>query len=213
MYSRVGKELIYMDFNPVINVDVYGQDLFYLVELREYKKNQETSMWIETFNISHEPDAFSKYFYCGIEFYMDFEINVYKLLDDVGIVKIFTHRYNDNGKMIRFDLHTDSLNEAKIWNDKIFEYKKIHGCKTQVLSKFDQINRLHDFYYETTGLYPYKTYRLGRFPKVSNDFKSKDPRTPGYILMGYWKKFWSYQHPRNWNELNSEQIAEDILGL
>ena len=27
------------------------------------------------------------------------------------------------------------------------------------------------------------------------------------------KLFWSYQHPRSWSFLNSQEIVDDILGL
>jgi hypothetical protein len=40
-----------------------------------------------------------------------------------------------------------------------------------------------------------------------------DMRMEGYIWFGNFKKFWSYQHPRNWNNLSSQQIIDDILGL
>jgi hypothetical protein len=35
----------------------------------------------------------------------------------------------------------------------------------------------------------------------------------GVIWYGNWKTFWSYQHPRLWKNLSSQQIADDILGL
>ena len=47
----------------------------------------------------------------------------------------------------------------------------------------------------------------------SNDFKTVDPRKDGLIWYGNWKTFWSYQHPRNWANLSSQEIVDDILGL
>ena len=70
-----------------------------------------------------------------------------------------------------------------------------------------------DSFYQTYGLNFYKTYNIGRFPKTSNDFKTVDPRKDGLIWYGNWKTFWSYQHPRNWANLSSQEIVDDILGL
>lgn len=213
MYFAVNEELILIDFNPFISVRVIGKDNYYLIELREYKKNQNDSFWLDSFITTNYEHREVKALYCGIEFYMDFEINVYKFIENVGIVLIFTHRFNDRGKLVRFNLVSDSKDEVELWNRKILEYKNIHGCKTIVQSKFDSINKSHDFYHETSSITPYKTYNIGKFPKISKDFKSRDPRTPGIIHLGYWKTIWSYQNPRPWNNLNSEEIANDILGL
>ena len=168
---------------------------------------------IESFHISPSLPGYFTFFECGIEFYYDFEINIYKFIDDVGITKIFSHRYNDSGKLVKFNLVTDNLDEAHIWNLKVLEYQKIHNCKALVISKFDEINKQYPSYYESYNASPYKIYNIGRFPKVSKDFKSADPRTFGYLHFGYWKTSWSYQHPKSWTSLSSEEIANDILGL
>lgn len=213
MYFAVNDELIEIDFNPFISVQVYGKDLYYLIEIREYKKNQNESLFLDSFITTNYEFREVKSLYCGVEFYMDFEVNVYKFIENEGIVLIFTHRFNDRGKLVRFNIVSESEEEVKIWNNKILEYRKLHGCKTIVFSKFDNINKMHDFYYDTNSVTPYKTYNIGKFPKTSKDFKSRDPRTPGVIHLGYWKTFWSYQNPRAWNTISTEEIASDILGL
>jgi hypothetical protein len=40
-----------------------------------------------------------------------------------------------------------------------------------------------------------------------------DHRMEGVIWYGNWKTFWSYQHPRPWKTLSSQEIVDDILGL
>ena len=57
------------------------------------------------------------------------------------------------------------------------------------------------------------TYNIGRFPKSSTDFRTVDHRKEGLIWYGNWKTFWSYQHPRVWTDLTSQEIVDDILGL
>ena len=40
-----------------------------------------------------------------------------------------------------------------------------------------------------------------------------DSNKEGVIWYGNWKTFWSYQHPRLWKNLSSQEIVDDILGL
>jgi hypothetical protein len=75
------------------------------------------------------------------------------------------------------------------------------------------INHKHKNFFLAHHPEPYKTYNIGRYPKSSNDYKSKDPRKKGFLWFGHWKTIWSYQHPRFWKNLSSQEIVDDILGL
>jgi hypothetical protein len=127
--------------------------------------------------------------------------------------RIFTHRYTDYGKVVLFNLVTDDKEECLLWLDRVYQYQKNHGCKIAVNTNFSDINKSIPSYYNVSGIDFYKTYNIGRFPKTSNDFKTVDPRKDGLIWYGNWKTFWSYQHPRNWANLSSQEIVDDILGL
>lgn len=212
MFTNVNNEQIDITFNPYIYVDVLGPDYFYYIELREYHKNESESRFVEGFHINKLVNIVkdSNFYFFG-EFYGDYEISVYKFVENVGLQKIFVHRYNDCGEVVQFNLVTDNIEDAKIWVKSINEYQQKHGCVVRINSNFEEINNL---YITDNILLPYKTYNIGRFEKTSTDFKTiGDTRKYGNLWFGNWKVFWSYQHPRNWKELSSKEISDDILGL
>jgi len=214
MCTLVNDIKIYIDLNSGIRVNVVGPDNCYYVEVREYPKNEDNSLYLEGYHIfKNPPSSFRDTFILPIEFFVDFEISIYRFVDKEGLVKVFSHRYNDLNQSVLFKLSTKSIDEANLWVEKINKYKKYHGCEVTIESDFDDINKKSDTFYQTTNITPYKTYRIGRFPKNSNDYRTYDKRKEGLIWFGNWKTFWSYQHPRPWKLLSSENIIEDILGL
>ena len=110
-------------------------------------------------------------------------------------------------------MKTENHEECSLWADRVRLYCEIHGCSPVVETQFDDINKSFDSYYNNIYIDYYKTYNIGRFPKTSTDFKTLDHRKEGLIWFGNWKTFWSYQHPRKWTELTSQEIVDDILGL
>lgn len=214
MYITLNSEQIVFNFNPCVHVRVGGPDALYYVELREYKKNEDNSLYVEGYKISS--GSYPRWrvdFTIPIEFYYDFEIQICKYVPDYGMTKILVHRYNDYGKYVLFNLNTQDKDEAFLWAERVKEYQKIHGCKVVLNSNFDEINKIFQNYYVTYGMDYYKTYNIGRFPKTSTDFRTVDHRKEGFIWYGNWKTFWSYQHPRCWKNLSSQEIVDDILGL
>jgi hypothetical protein len=214
MYFAVNEEKIYINFNPSVYVKISGPDNFYYVELREYKKGEDKSLFIEGYHITDKENIKARNFFsCLIEFYYDFEIIIYKFIDGIGLQKLFVHRFNDNGKLVLFNLETENYGECNLWIDRIKVYQQLHGCKIAINSKFDDLNKKHGSFYNTNGIDHYKTYNIGRFAKSSYDWRTIDPRKDGVIWYGNWKTFWSYQHPNQWNQKPSKKIIDDILGL
>jgi hypothetical protein len=213
MFTKINNIKIEYSFEQGITVKVNGPDDLYLVELREYIPGEDKPKYVECYTISDKINGYFNTFYYGAEFYGDYEILVYKTDYDYGLVKIFTHRFDDRDKIVEFDLVTNDYGEAKLWSERVNKYIRIHGCRPVVKSKFPQINKKYPTYYSSDGLQRYKKYRIGRFPKVSTDFKSIEKKHEGFLWFSAWKIFWSYQHPRSWNFLNSQQIVDDILGL
>lgn len=212
MYIAVNNERIVFNFDNGTVVRVSGPDEHYYVEMKEYPRNQDIPLTVESYPISPKKD-WCPYFRVPIEFYGDWEILVYKYVRDYGMIKIFTHRFNDYGKLVKFKLNTDNYDECKLWVKRVEEYVRTHGCIPIVETKFDNINKLFLTYYNVPYIDVYKTYNIGRFPKAASDWRNTDPRKQGEIWFGNWKTFWSYQHPRKWTELTSQEIADDILGL
>ena len=215
MYFTLNKENIVVNFNPTINVRIGGPDDFYLVEVKEYQDGEELPSHLEGYKITPKPD---KNFWRGdftlpIEFYLDFEVFIYKIVDGYGLKRIFSHRFCDYGKYVLFNLHTDNRDECELWLQRVKEYEQRHLCKVVVNTRFSDLNKKFEYYYSPIDIDYYKTYNIGRFPKISDDFRTTDPRKQDLMWFGNYKTFWSYQHPRPWTDLNSKEIIDDILGL
>ena len=213
MYFSLNEERVIMNFNPYPYLRISGPDKYYHVEMREYIDNDDTSLSVDGYKVSPTDAGWRTWFGVPIEFYGDFEISISKYIPDYGLKRIYTHRYNDYGKLVKFNMDTRDFDECNLWVERVLEYKKIHGCRILINTPFDKINKSFSDYYSTTNIDFYKTYNIGRFPKQSTDFKTVDPRMEGQIWYGNWKKFWSYQHPRCWKNLSSKEIIDDILGL
>lgn len=213
MYFSLNEERVILNFNPSPYVRISGPDEFYYIEMREYIDNDEQSFTIEGYKVSPTDEGWRNWFGVPIEFYGDFEISISKYIPNYGLKKMYTHRYNDYGKYVRFNLMTDDIDECALWVERVFEYEKIHGCKPLIYTKFDEVNKKLPNYYSLDIIDYYKIYNVGRFPKESNDFRTIDARQEGVIWYGNWKTFWSYQHPRCWKTLSSQEIIDDILGL
>lgn len=214
MYIETNNEKILISFNPHPKVQIQGPENFYFVELTEYLENELRPRVVESYEITTNPtfDWEESEFKCFIEFYTDFEISIYKFVDGVGLQRIHTHRFNENGQAIKFNLHTKDEDDCKLWVDRILEYKRIKSCFVNLNSFYKDINNLSDIHLESDDEY-YKVYNIGRFPKISTDFRTTDERMEGLVWLGNWKTFWSYQHPRLWVDLSSKEIIDDILGL
>lgn len=211
MYINLETEKIIFDFNPYLKLQIIGPERFYYVELREYLKNSTESKFLEGYEISDRLGCMNV-FECYIEFKCDFEISIYKFLDNHGLKRIFTHRFSEYRQNVRFNLHSKDENECNIWSQRIKKYKDMNECNISINSYFDYLDNLSDIDFDENTEF-YKTYNIGRFPKMSTDFRSNDERMEGLVWLGNWKKFWSYQHPRLWRNLSSQQIVDDILAL
>ena len=212
MFTQINNEKIRLNFQSGIKVYVDGPETYYLVEINEFKKNSDSPVFVESYHITTKSGkGKNSYFNLPIEFYFDFEVNVYRFNEDSGLQKIFSHRYNDNGKLLKFVLDTSNFEEVKIWIEQIKKYQLIHNCKIVVESKFDVLDNTFNTKYLTKDIDFYRIYNIGRYPKSSNDWRTVDPRKEGVLWFGYWKTFWSYQHPRCWTSLSSKEIINDIL--
>jgi hypothetical protein len=212
MFIQINSEKIELDFNYGIRCTVYGPEDNYYVQVSEYVDGNDSPIYVEGYGISGI-DPNNRSFYLPIEFFMDFEISVSKFVDGHGLQKIFIHRFCDYGQYVQFNLETKNEAESQLWVEKIIQYKNKRGCKVILNSDFEHLNKNFENKYTSKNITPYKTFKIGRHPKSSNDFRTTDERCEGLIWFGYWKKFGTYKHPRSWNHLNSEEIVNDILGL
>lgn len=214
MYIELNPEKIFFDFNPYFKISIDGPDQVYYIELREYEKNDSNSKIIESYEILSSRYCNNKdWFTCFIEFKCDLEFSVFKFIDGIGLKRIHTHRFSEYQQNIKINIHSQNEEFCNLAAERIDLYRKLNNCFVCVDSNFDNINNRFDFSPKDEHIDFYKTYNLGRFPKTSIDFRSTNELTEGFIYLGNWKKFWSYQHPKIWVNLNPQQIIDDILGL
>jgi len=214
MWYQIDKSTFNIDFNDGIYISALGDDVLFYVEIEEFKKNHHSPVILEAYHFyTHPKPHINSNFYLPISFYLDFQVSIYKTVLNHGIKKIFTHRFNDTSKVVKFTLETDDYDEANIWLESVKKYCEIHLCEMIIESKFPKLNAFSNPYFKHVEILPYKTYKIGRFPKKSNDWRTIDPRKEGFIWFANWKTFWSYEHPRCWKYLTSKEIADDILGL
>jgi hypothetical protein len=216
MFTRINDIAINYEFNPHISVRVDGPDRYYYVEVREYLKGSTESLFIEGYHISSKNTdvcwPHTEYTFRA-SFYGDYEISIFKMDFEEGLTRIFTHRFDDRDRVVKFEVDTDNKQEAELWVVRVLEYVRRHGCRPIIITKFEEINHRHKNFFSNPGIEIYKTYKIGRYPKTSNDFRTLDPRREGVIWFGFWKEFWSYEHPRLWKFLSSQEVVDDILGL
>ena len=104
MYFSLNEERVVLNFNPSPYVKITGPDKLYYVEMREYVDNDDKSLSIDSYKVSSTDTGWRTWFNVPIEFYGEFEISISKYVPNYGIKKIYTHRYNDYGKFVMFNL-------------------------------------------------------------------------------------------------------------
>jgi hypothetical protein len=216
MYTKINNVGIHYFLENGVRVRVEGPDNYYYVEIREYPKNSTESYYLEGYHLIKEPSSCYgvQVFQYDVKFYYDFELLVYKLDVNHGLVQIFHHRFDDREKLVLFNIDSHDLKEATLWYEKCLLYTDLHGCKPVIRTHFDELNHRNKNYFSTDVFEFYKVYSIGRYPKISQDFRSiGDQRVENTTWFGLWKKFWSYEHPREWKLLTSEEIVDDILGF
>jgi len=210
MYFSLNQEKIVFHQNNGITVRINGPEDFYYVEVREFLSGKNQSFYLDGYPVCLSgKEGVKTEFNLPIRYYGDLETTIYKCIDGKKSTRVFTHRYNDYGKLVRFKFDTESVKDSEIWYDLVMEYKKIYGCKVVIDSPFDHINKRVNNNFELIDIDYYKTYYIGRYPKVYEEWNPKIPHNEGVR----WKKLWSFEHPRNWVDLSPEEIGKDILGL
>lgn len=212
MYFSLNNEKIVFHLTSGITVRINGPEDLYYVEVREFKNNHE-SFYLEGYPVSlDKKEGVETEFNFPILFYADLETSIYKITGSKRATKIYTHRYNDYGKLVKFKFDSEDYEECEIWYEKVMEYCSLRGCKPVIDSVFDEINKKVPNFFEIIDIDYYKTYYLGRYPKVDK-WKPKQTLDEAVLRDKNIIDYWSLNHPRNPEGLSSAEIASDILGL
>ena len=115
------------------------------------------------------------------------------------MVHIESVSYNEVNKNILFRLDTIHSDEFSMWYDIIESEAVVRGFIPTII----HFNESFD-----TNLY-YKIYNVGRFVQNGTSEEHGYPNN----FWGLFRYFWSWNQPRDWRYLNSQQIVEDIIGI
>lgn len=200
----------FITFNSRLKIDIIGGiKCDHLIEIYEYRNGNKE--FIQDFILPT-----NNFFTYLREWYGDYQIEIYDWHEDIGLHKLFEHRYNDEGKSVLINLDTEKLSEALVWFNKSLEYKDIHKCDLFIKSNFkDDIKNIdnsiimvdeiiEDNYYAIYHIGKYDTEYEWNRRLTENDYK--------YILTKN-LTYCSYRNPRDWHNLSLDDIAGDILGL
>lgn len=210
MYFSLNQEKIIFHQNNGITVRVNGPEELYYVEVREFLSGKNQSFYLEGYPVCLSgKEGVKTEFNLPIRFYGDLETTIYKFRDGKKTTRIFTHRYNDYGKLVRFKFDTESIEDSDVWFNLVMDYRKLHGCKVMIDSPYSHYNEKINGNFDPIDIDYYKTYHIGRYPKSHEEWNPIIPSNEGVN----WKKFWSFDHPRDWSGLTAEEIGKDILGL
>lgn len=209
MYFSLNQERILLKMSPTPTIRINGPEPFYYIEVKEYNNTDSSYEVVGSSFIDPKNKTFDDYYEFPQNFYGDLEFSIYKI-QNKSLVKIYSHRYNDYGKLVVFQLNTEDYEEAEVWTDRIREYEKRRGCIVVLDSNFIELDKTFDNFFRIDGLDFYKVYRIGKFEQekivLNRDLKKMK-------FSWFNKDIWSINHPRNWENLSSQEIIDDILGL
>lgn len=165
-----------------------------LIQIFEYLGNESTPRIASSFNmISGEYQTYKR------NWYGKYEVNISKWDNELGLVHLKKITYDERNQNVLFVLDPLDDMDFKVWSDVIDKlYKEREFIPT--------IKYKHESFDE--NLY-YRIYRVGRHSK---DQWGNQSGWPGFIWQT-WRKFWTWDNPRDWSTLTPIEIINDIVGI
>lgn len=195
---------------PTVKVDGGNDDEVFLVQIFEYYKNNSVPFLLDSYLIEN-----GGAFQYNVTYYGKFELRVIRFDEQLGHTEIFRDVYNDLGERVRFVIGTQSLSEEIDFYNVIDEYVRQSKCVPTIVStlenstNFEVTDEVLSYDIDWDSEY-YKTYYVGRNQFLGDNLYEHRWRNVSY---GNWRLFWSLNNPREYNNLTSKEIAEDILGI
>jgi hypothetical protein len=193
--------------------DEYDDSKTYHIIFYE-KKNDE---WLESMNpIVFKPGTYYSFFR---RFFNEVKAELIGFDELEGVKVIDEVCYNPEGKNIKIQLDTNDKHEAFVWIEQAQEFGKKWNCNIYISCEEDilkEATRIYksNFIRKSDGGNFYATYHIGRYNiQDSLNLFGMQHQNKGWITNNSWQRFKSFNNPRDWNFLHSEQIARDILGL
>ena len=158
---------------------------------------------------------------------------------DYGFIVVDSHTYNDCGKDVLISLHSKDYDDIYTWMLVGLKYKEIHRCNVHFSVEDETISKklqaefgIFPVPWDNRKPYgknsPYAKFDIGRFDPHRNtnhymyeldgdkETKILNPYPDAYpsgVRLVTGNMMFSYKNPRDWTNLTTEQVAEDILGL
>lgn len=202
MFIQEGNHKIWISFNEGLRIRISGDDQIYLVQVFEYMPGSELPNLIYGLNLLNNDESFE-----GRMWYGKYKVDISRWDEELGIILLHSHTYDDRGKDVFFRIDNSNLRATRSWVDEVKNYVQMTGCIPHILTSFNE-----ELSIETPkeGVEYYNSYNIGRYYQETN---GDIPQAHGEIRYSLFRKYWSHHNPRNWEKLQHNQIARDILGL
>jgi hypothetical protein len=145
-----------------------------------------------------------------------------------GLYKIDDKHIEIESKTVRIDMFPENLNDLKAWIEQSLIFSSIHNSNLFISVRDDMfLERVSDIFkdsgikflrYDDFVGYDSR-FEIGRFDlellgiQMTGCQEIYQRLSCGWILQSGWRYFRSFKNPRDWNFLQSFQIARDILNL
>lgn len=194
---------IHINFHNGINLYFSEpQDQPIMIQVMEYYNGGLNPMHLNGYNMVTTVSPYFRYFR---SWYGEYLVNVWDWNSRKGPIKVFSHQYSEYLKPVLFLLEPQYPNDYKDWKSVIDDYVSQKKCKPTIKIIGDDYNS-DDFY----RIYTIKRHNRDSFYEL---WSAKKVQFHERIQDGNWREFWSYEHPRNWENLSARDIARDILGM
>lgn len=200
-------------YNPRPTVKVSGgnEGEVYLVQIFEYYKNNSVPFFLESYLVEN-----GNSFQYNVSYFGKFELRVIRFDEKYGHTEIFRDVYDDLGQKVKFVLKTQSFDEETDFYNVVSKYITQSKCVPTIVSSLENTTRFQyqadtdiDYTVDFDNEY-YKTYYIGRNEFNGDNLYEHRWRKVSY---GNWRLFWSQNNPREYHNLTSTQIVEDLLGF
>lgn len=165
-----------------------------MIQIFEYLKNESNPRILASFNLmSGQTQTFLK------NWYSNYEINISKWDDEFGLIHLKKISYDERNQNILFVADPIDDEELLVWEGVINKLHIERGIIPTIILKNEDF--IESDYY--------KIYKVGRNVKTSSGLQSGWPA----FIWATWRNFWSWDNPRDWSNLTSKEIIEDIVGI
>lgn len=157
----------------------------------------------------------------------DIKVEVYYCDPEFGMLKVGEESYDPRGKNVKIDLQAESLFDAKCWAEQALAYMREKQCQVYLGIRGELASEIERIFNHSgmvinspdDDIETYAHFEIGRFDMEENGVAMTG--TPqgyqdlysGWICKSGWRYYKSFKNPRDWETLESYEIARDILGL